>query len=571
MIMGEHEVSENDARAEAERLLADPRLHVSDRHRAFLKYIIDARFEGRTSTVKAYSVAIDVFNRPPSFNPSSDPIVRIEATRLRETLQKYYQEIASEAGARLEIPRGRYVPFFVERNHPPCPLEEDAQEDVSQPEVLAVQPTDTAPPAHRERWRNFSVAVGLLLVLAGGAYAFIGHMTQSPPYTRKPLVSLLMAPSQDIDPAGAALLEKLALSIARFGTMRLQSASAAPRSALTAPEQTAYEVRLRYLQGASFVSVWWQVSDSRTGEAVWTDEDRRESAEGSTSDNITALVQGVSRKLAGQAGAINAIELRRGLPKSTTGNVCVLRGERAVELRDLPGIIAARGCLEATIEADPSDADAMGTLARVRMWTGRMTGDKSYFGPALDLANRAASVSPTSVRAALAQLATQYQAGQIDMSIAAARRGLALNPENADLLAKLAMATFLNGQWDEGLKLAQQAADVAGQPLKDASFVMVLDAYRRGQYAQAVFLARQVPAADTVTAAIRIAAVARTGDRAATDKEIASARLQHPNLDRMVASIFEGTRCDPELEAALREGFRQAGLSAPVVAVNGSM
>lgn len=286
---------------------------------------------------------------------------------------------------------------------------------------------------------------------------------------------------------------------------------------------------------------------------------------------MRALVYSVSRRIAGPVGVVNTMELRRNLPASTTGNICVLRGEFAVEQRALAILKAARPCLEATIAADPADADAMATLARVFVWTGRTTGDDSYFGRGLDLANRAATVSPASTRAALAQLTTQYQVGQNDTSIAAGRRGVALNPENADLLAKLSMTLFLSGHWEEGVRLAKEATDLVGQTMRDANFVMILDAYRQGHYAEAVFLARQVPAADTPTTVLKLAAIARLGDRPVTEQEIAAARLQHPDLDRTVAAMFSGARFDSSLKAALRTGILEAGLKSPELASNGSM
>ncbi|WP_087002924.1 hypothetical protein [Rhizobium sullae] len=565
---GVRTVSEGQARLEAERLLADPRLHVSDRHRAFLKYIVEALFEGRSDAVKAYSIAVDVFNRPPSFDPSSDPIVRIEATRLRETLQKYYEQLADEPGARLDIPRGRYVPIFVERNHRPRPEDTDEHEDVGLATEAAVKPSSGA---GDRSWRYAimaGAAVAAIAVTGGLAYRAASPALVE---TRKPLIALSMDAARPDEAASRAAMEDLAVSLARFGTVRLKSGAVATRSRADAPEENSYDIKMRYAEDARSVSIWWQVSDAGTGEAVWTDEERRPASEGSRDDAVRDLVYGVSRRLAGPAGVVNTIELRRNLPQTATGNICVLRGEFAVELRDPAGLKAARPCLEATIAADPKDADAMATLARVMLWTGRTTGDDSYFGRGVDLANRAATISPSSPRAALAQMATQYQLGQNDTAIAAGRRGVALNPENADLLAKLSMVLFLSGKWQGGAELAQKATDVAGQPIRDASFVMILDAYRQGNYAQAVFQARQVPAADTPTVVLKLAAIARIGDRSVTEKEIAAARLQHPDLDRTVAAMFSGTRYDPELEAALRAGIQEAGLKVPELVSSGAM
>ncbi|MFF0952595.1 tetratricopeptide repeat protein [Rhizobium leguminosarum] len=488
---GGQAVCESEARSEAERLLADPRLHVSDRHRAFLRYIVDAVFEGRGDTVKAYSIAIDVFNRPASFDPSSDPIVRIEATRLRETLAKYYEQLGDEPGARLDIPRGRYVPVFVEREQPRCPGDDvsDVKED-----VVAAAEDATALRFTVSRKPYAAIALASLAAIAlAGAYTVFRAAMPLPLDTQKPFVSLSLNAAQKDKAAGEAAMEDLAVSLARFGTVRLKSEAGTVRPGIDPIEQTTYEVRMRYGEDATSVSLWWQVSDTSTGEAVWTDQDRRQTETGTRDDAMRALVYSVSRRIAGPVGIVNTMELRRNLPASTTGNICVLRGEFAVEQRALATLKAARPCLEATIAADPADADAMATLARVFVWTGRTTGDDNYFGRGLDLANRAATASPASTRAALAQLATQYQVGQNDASIAAGRRGVALNPENADLLAKLSMALFLSGHWEEGVRLAKEATDLVGQTIRDANFVMILDAYRQGNYAEAVFLARQVP------------------------------------------------------------------------------
>ncbi|WP_431673500.1 tetratricopeptide repeat protein [Rhizobium leguminosarum] len=562
-------VSESEARSEAERLLADPRLHVSDRHRAFLRYIVDAVFEGRSDAVKAYSIAIDVFNRPASFDPSSDPIVRIEATRLRETLAKYYEQLGDEPGARLDIPRGRYVPVFVEREQLPSPGDDvsDVKEDVV---PAAEDATALRSTVSRKPYAAIALASLAAIALAGGYTVFRAAMP-APVDTQKPFISLSLNAAQKDTMAGEAVMEDLAVSLARFGTVRLKSEAGTVRPGIDPAEQTTYAVRMRYGEDATSVSLWWQVSDAATGEAVWTDQNRRPTGTGTRGDALRALVYGVSRKIAGPVGVVNTIELRRNLPASTTGNICVLRGEFAVEQRRLATLKAARPCLEATIAADPADADAMATLARVFVWTGRTTGDDSYFGRGLELANRAATASPASTRAALAQLATQYQVGQNDASIAAGRRGVALNPENADLLAKLSMALFLSGHWEEGVRLAQQATDLVGQTIRDANFVMILDAYRQGHYAEAVFLARQVPAADTPTTVLKLAAIARLGDRPVTEQEIAAARLQHPDLDRTVAAMFSGARYDSSLKTALRTGILEAGLKSPELASNGPM
>lgn len=105
------DVSLVEAQAELDSVLADTDFHCTDRNRKFLRFVAEETFHGRQDTIKAYSIAVDVFGRPASFDPSTDPIVRIEATRLRGALLRYYERVRGHP-VHIELPRGRYVPLF---------------------------------------------------------------------------------------------------------------------------------------------------------------------------------------------------------------------------------------------------------------------------------------------------------------------------------------------------------------------------------------------------------------------------------------------------------------------------
>ena len=73
-----------------QRILASPDFNVPERARAFLEYVVTETLSGRADRIKAYSIAIEVFGRGASFDPQSDPVVRIEAGRVRRGLERYY-------------------------------------------------------------------------------------------------------------------------------------------------------------------------------------------------------------------------------------------------------------------------------------------------------------------------------------------------------------------------------------------------------------------------------------------------------------------------------------------------
>ncbi|MBN9022837.1 MAG: hypothetical protein J0H08_12255 [Rhizobiales bacterium] len=55
---------------------------------------------------------MDVFDRPQDFDPQSDPIVRVQARRLRTLLEQYYEGGGATADVQIHLPLGRYVPEF---------------------------------------------------------------------------------------------------------------------------------------------------------------------------------------------------------------------------------------------------------------------------------------------------------------------------------------------------------------------------------------------------------------------------------------------------------------------------
>lgn len=107
---------EEAVRAALERVLASPDLCTSPRLGAFLRYVVEATLAGRADQIKGYTIAVEALGRPHSFDPQADPIVRVEATRLRRALQNYYNTVGLTDPIQIHIPKGGYVPQFQDRS-----------------------------------------------------------------------------------------------------------------------------------------------------------------------------------------------------------------------------------------------------------------------------------------------------------------------------------------------------------------------------------------------------------------------------------------------------------------------
>ncbi len=80
--------------------------------RAFLAYVVRAVLENREQELKGYTIAVEALGRDESFDPNTNPIVRVEAARLRRRLALYYDDQGADDPVRILIPKGSYVPVF---------------------------------------------------------------------------------------------------------------------------------------------------------------------------------------------------------------------------------------------------------------------------------------------------------------------------------------------------------------------------------------------------------------------------------------------------------------------------
>jgi len=79
------------------------------RQRRFLEFIVSETLAGRADRISAYSVGIGVYDRDDGFDPMLNPIVRVEAQRLRAKLREYYDEEGLLAPIRIGLNKGSYA------------------------------------------------------------------------------------------------------------------------------------------------------------------------------------------------------------------------------------------------------------------------------------------------------------------------------------------------------------------------------------------------------------------------------------------------------------------------------
>jgi hypothetical protein len=105
----------SEVRAALARVLNHAQFVAAPRLSSFLKFVVETTLEGNARLIKAYTIATMALDRPESFDPAADAIVRVEANRLRNALARYYAFEGAEDAIIIDLPRGSYVPRFCGR------------------------------------------------------------------------------------------------------------------------------------------------------------------------------------------------------------------------------------------------------------------------------------------------------------------------------------------------------------------------------------------------------------------------------------------------------------------------
>jgi TolB-like protein len=97
---------------ELERILDNRKFSEAPRISEFLNYVVSEDLAGRGARINGNSIAIDVYHRDHTFAPRTDPVVRVEARRLRRMLSHYFLTEGKQDALTIDIPKGGYRPQY---------------------------------------------------------------------------------------------------------------------------------------------------------------------------------------------------------------------------------------------------------------------------------------------------------------------------------------------------------------------------------------------------------------------------------------------------------------------------
>ena len=106
--------SELDVRSQLDQILASELFVKSERLTSFLRFVVERTLDGEAVSLKEQVLVSELYGRGPDFDTRADPVVRVDARRLRDKLREYYSEHPQDP-VLISLPKGTYAPVF-ERN-----------------------------------------------------------------------------------------------------------------------------------------------------------------------------------------------------------------------------------------------------------------------------------------------------------------------------------------------------------------------------------------------------------------------------------------------------------------------
>jgi adenylate cyclase len=432
-------------RAALERVLASPDFDAPRRSREFLRFIVEETLGGRGDGISQTAIATQVFGRREDFDGTVDPIVRIQAGRLRRSLERYYLLSGKRDAVRIELPRGSYVPVL------------RAHEGGEAAPVPDRPPTPEPPAAIEDDW---------------------------------PVV--VVNPFEASPPGGSELeairlTEELALELGRYRDVR-------PRLGQQTDPQEPWRARFalggRVRRDDGGVLVTAQLLDRTTGEQIWGDEYHTLARPGRWNGPPEDIARVIAARVGAEEGIIVqllASERRKRVAPAITPYNAILLSYDFFLARDPQSLLPALTALREVVKAEPECGLAWIRLARLHIANHNFeaTSIPTPIDDAISYAQHAVRVDPASRRARCILASALLTRSELEAVRAEMEEALRLTPDSLVYLEIIGYLLTLAGDVERGPALIRTARERNPHWLPQAGVGLWFDHLRQGDFSAA--------------------------------------------------------------------------------------
>ncbi|MBY5699732.1 adenylate cyclase [Rhizobium leguminosarum] len=567
----------DDISEQLERVVSSPEFPGVGRAAAFLRYVVSETLEGRGNRIKAYSIAIEVFGRDPGFT-QDDPVVRIEAGRLRRSLERYYLVAGQHDPVRIDIPKGGYVPTFAWS----CPASVDiGDEDAGETSPSKVRPG--------RWWRARRVLLPGAAAFAAVAISLYWIVTRSPAPSLERVASLspdrpalVVAPFANLGEGPeaqlytAGLTEELMTILPRFKEIKVfgrETSKSLPADVGASEVRAEFGARYLLAGGVRMsgkrLRVTARLLDTSDGEILWSENYDNDLASGDLFAIQTDVARKVATAIAQPYGVMAQVDAASPPPDDLGAYECTLRFYAYRSELSAEAHARVRDCLEAALARFPNYTTAWAMLSIVYLDEDRYKfnptpGQDSAIQRALDAARRATQIDPTNTRGLQALMTALFFDRQLAESLRVGEQALATNPNDTELMGEFGTRLAIAGEWQRGASLLDQA--IALNPGSGGFYhgTRALAAYMLRDNHIAVLEIRQANMQKFplfhVVAAVIYAEAGMMDDARWEGQVFVSMR---PDFLPNIVTELAMRNMQPEDRDRLIEGLRKAGMTVP--------
>ena len=566
------EITNDEARDALSRVLASDGLVSSPQLQKILSYIVEEHLAGRADQIKAYSIAVDAMDRPNTFDPQSDPAVRVEMRRLRVALEVYYARAGSDDPVRIGVPKGSYRPVLERQSEAPTETVDDVLEDMSN--------TADRGPGLRS---PLAIAVVVVVLAAMGAIAlFLTLRTGVPERAGNgfgaPLVDVLAFGSVSGGNEGRMLAEgvrhQLVSDLSHFRTIRVRARTpddtdGSQSRRLADPD---YQITGSVLKTDENIQMTVALVDMATQQLIGSDTLQVPASDAGFYDLMVRGVRSVVANIASPGGLLQSEAMKRlddrlknsGNAETTSYECVVLFHAYDLEKRQKDEA-AARSCLKRFTDADSRNSSVWAAYAFMLFldWTKlKDQSDPALLDPALAAVSKAIRLDPSDAAGHEYLGSILMAQGKRDAAMDAYRRAIERNPSKPDLHVLFGWHKVLGGDWENGMPEIRRGVDMSPAPPGWMRIPISIEAFRRGDFREALTQAE---------------AILRTGDGRGNVLALASAIAikDEALIEKYRTAFLSAVHADPsDPMKEIRSVFnspdilkRYADMLAPVLAV----
>jgi tetratricopeptide (TPR) repeat protein len=489
---------------------------------AFLRYVVECKLAGKVEQIKAYTIATEALGRPPDFDPQNDPIVRVQARRLRQTLLLYYANPAADDSIRVNLSAGSYVPdiSISPVKNSPSDAPTAAARQIEQAggqgrlhiaSLLAVAALAIA-------------ALAVALVLWPKLFAInqpppapVSAVTEDNPFGVSEIKVAVVSRERMPSWFSADLFKTgLERSLARFDDYIVIG----PQAGISGDEN-AFRIELEFSGFTFGVEGAAKLVRGEKNEIAWSYR-FRVPADVIGNYEFLEPLQTLTSKLAQPYGVLYSQLLAQ--PVKSPELAGILRAYEYFQNQVVGEIEPTRQCLEDIIQKTPGNqlAHVMLSYMYVELYrNGPPETAQAALDRALVLARHAVALRPESSSGHQVLMDVLAAKGYLDEALQSGRRAVELNSNDTDVLADYGCQLIFLGRYSEGETYAERAAKLnpARPPWHD--FCLFVAMNNTGRFDDADAIARRLEKAEGVQPNIAVAiAASRRGDNAASKATI---------------------------------------------------